>query len=36
LLKAEDLRTIAHDNLNNAQHDFELATLHLKYALGML
>lgn len=36
LLKAEDLRTVAHDNLNNAQHDLALATLHLRYALGML
>lgn len=36
LLKAEDLRTMAHDNLNNAQHDFALATLHLRYALGVL
>jgi outer membrane protein TolC len=36
LLKAEDLRTMAHDNLNNAQYDLALATLHLRYALGML
>lgn len=36
LLKAEDLRTVAHDNLNNAQHDFALATLRLRYALGVL
>lgn len=36
LLKAEDLRTAAHDNLNNAQHDFALATLRLRYALGVL
>lgn len=36
LLKAEDLRTMAHDNLNNAQHDFALATLHLRYAVGIL
>lgn len=36
LLKAEDLRTVAHDNLNNAQHDLALATLRLRYALGVL
>jgi outer membrane protein TolC len=36
LLKAEDLRTMAHDNLNNAQYDLALATLHLRYALGVL
>lgn len=36
LLKAEDLRTLAHDNLNNAQHDLALATLRLRYALGIL
>ena len=36
LLKAEDLRIIAHDNLNNSQHDLALATLRLRYALGIL
>ena len=36
LLKAEDLRTVAHDNLNNAQHDLALATLRLRYAVGVL
>jgi outer membrane protein len=36
ILKAEDLRTAAHDNLNNAEHDFALATLRLRYALGIL
>lgn len=36
LLKAEDLRTMAHDNLNNAEYDLALATLHLRYALGVL
>jgi outer membrane protein TolC len=36
LLKAEDLRMMAYDNLNNAQYDLALATLHLRYALGVL
>jgi outer membrane protein TolC len=36
LLKAEDLRTVAHDNLNNALHDLALAGLHLRYAVGSL
>jgi outer membrane protein TolC len=36
LLKAEDLRTQAHDNLNNAEYDWALATLRLRYALGIL
>jgi outer membrane protein TolC len=36
LLKAEDLRTIAYNNLNNAQYDLALATLQLRYALGLL
>ena len=36
VLKAEDLRTITHDNFNNAKYDAELATLHLRRAVGVL
>lgn len=36
VLKAEDLRTSAHDNFNDATYDLALATLHLRRALGML
>jgi len=36
LLKAEDLRTTTHVNLNNATYDSALATLHLRRALGVL
>lgn len=36
LLKAEDLRTVSYDNLNNAKYDVALAVLHLRYALGIL
>ncbi|WP_333874121.1 TolC family protein [Methylobacter sp.] len=36
VLKAEDLRTITHDNLNNATYDAALATLHLRHAVGVL
>ena len=36
VLKAEDLRTITHNNLNNANYDAALATLHLRRALGIL
>ncbi len=36
VLKAEDLRTATHDNLNNANYDAALATLHLRHALGVL
>ncbi len=34
VIKAEDLRTLTHNNLNNAHYDFELATLKLKRAIG--
>ncbi len=36
LLKAEDLRTLSYDNLNNAKYDVALAVLHLRYAVGIL
>jgi outer membrane protein TolC len=36
VLKAEDLRTTTHDNLNNATYDAALATLHLRRAMGVL
>jgi outer membrane protein len=36
VLKAEDLRTMTHDNFNNANYDAALATLHLRRALGIL
>ena len=36
VLKAEDLRTAAHDNLNNATYDAALAALHLRRATGVL
>ncbi len=36
LLKAEDLRTVSYNNLNNAKYDVALAVLHLRYALGIL
>lgn len=36
VLKAEDLRTMMHDNFNNANYDATLATLHLRRALGIL
>ena len=36
VLKAEDLRTRAHDNLNNAGYDAALANLHLRRAVGNL
>jgi outer membrane protein len=36
VLKAEDLRTTTHDNLNNATYDAALATLHLRRAVGIL
>lgn len=36
VLKAEDLRTTTHVNLNNATYDAALATLHLRRAVGVL
>jgi outer membrane protein TolC len=36
VLKAEDLRTVAQHNVNNANYDAVLATLHLRYAVGIL
>jgi len=36
LLKAQDLRTLSDENLNNARYDAALAVLHLRYALGIL
>lgn len=36
VLKAEDLRTSAHVNLNNATYDAALAALHLRRAVGVL
>jgi len=36
VLKAEELRMTAHDNLNNATYDAILAALHLRYAVGVL
>lgn len=36
VLKAEDLRTITHDNFNNANYDAALAILHLRRAVGIL
>lgn len=36
ILKAEDLRTKAHDNFNNASHDAVLAALHLRRVAGVL
>jgi outer membrane protein len=36
VLKAEDLRTSAHDNFNDANVDSALATLRLRRALGVL
>ncbi len=36
VLKAEDLRTTTHGNFNNAKYDAELATLHLRRAVGVL
>ncbi|TAL43585.1 MAG: TolC family protein [Methylovulum sp.] len=36
VLKAEELRMSAHDNLNNATYDAILAALHLRYAVGVL
>ncbi|MGZ5007962.1 MAG: TolC family protein [Methylobacter sp.] len=36
VLKAEDLRTTTHDNLNNATYDAALAALRLRRAVGIL
>ncbi len=36
VLKAEDLRTTTHVNLNNATYDAALAALHLRRAVGVL
>jgi len=36
VLKAEDLRTITHDNYNNAGYDHALAVLRLRWSLGAL
>jgi len=36
VLKAEDLRTRAYDNFNNAGYDEALAALHLRRAVGIL
>lgn len=36
VLKAEDLRTTTHVNLNNATYDSALAALHLRRAVGVL
>lgn len=36
VLKAEDLRTTIHGNLNNANYDAALAVLHLRRAVGVL
>jgi outer membrane protein TolC len=36
VLKAEDLRTAAHENLNKATYDAALAALHLRRAVGVL
>jgi outer membrane protein len=35
-LKAEDLRTISHDNFNNANYDAAQAALRLRRAVGVL
>jgi outer membrane protein len=36
VLRAEDLRTITHDNYNNARYDRDLAILRLRRAIGIL
>ncbi len=36
VIKAEDLRTITHDNFNNARFDHALAILQLRWSLGVL
>ena len=36
VLKAEDLRTVTHDNYNNARYDRDLAILRLRRAVGIL
>lgn len=36
VLRAEDLRTINHDNYNNARFDRDLAILRLRQAIGVL
>ena len=36
VLKAEDLRTVTHDNYNNARYDRDLAILRLRRAVGVL
>ncbi len=36
VLKAEDLRTVTHDNYNNALYDHDLAILRLQRAIGVL
>ena len=36
VLRAEDLRTVTHDNYNNARYDRDLAILRLRRAIGIL
>ena len=36
VLRTEDLRTITHDNYNNARYDRDLAILRLRRAIGIL
>ena len=36
VLKAEDLRTLTHDNYNNARFDLEQANIQLRWATGSL
>ena len=36
VLKAEDLRTITHDNFNNARYDHDLSILRLRWGIGVL
>ena len=36
VLRAEDLRTVTHDNFNNARYDRDLAILRLRRAIGIL
>lgn len=36
VLKAEDLRTLTHDNYNNAHFDHEQAKINLRWAVGIL
>ncbi len=36
VLRAENLRTVTHDNFNNAGFDYDLAILRLRRALGVL